>query len=62
MFFLHPKLKDQFVEIASVGQDPVSVITHSDSNLRTARIPTEIHQILANPHPHYDVSVFSGRA
>jgi len=55
---VHPNLKDQFVEIASVAQGPVSVITHSDSNLRTARIPTEIRQILASPHPHYDVSIF----
>jgi len=55
----HPNLKDQFAQISTTSNSlgPASVIAHSDSNLRTSRIPVEIRQILANPHPHYDVYV-----
>ena len=54
-------MDDSFVQLSSWStkalQNQGTVNTHSDANLRTSRILTEIRNILANPHPHYDIYV-----
>ncbi|KAF4633485.1 hypothetical protein G7Y89_g4628 [Cudoniella acicularis] len=50
----HPNLKDQFVQLSTTATNVSGGSSHS-TNLRTSRIPIEIRQIVANPHPHYDV-------
>ncbi|KAG4437405.1 hypothetical protein IFR05_007130 [Cadophora sp. M221] len=56
---VHPNINDSFVQLSSLStkaqEGPVN--THSDANLRTSRILTEIRNIVANPHPHYDIYV-----
>ncbi|KAH7330116.1 hypothetical protein BKA65DRAFT_51346 [Rhexocercosporidium sp. MPI-PUGE-AT-0058] len=58
---IHPNISDTFVQLSSLStkaqQGHGSVNTHSDANLRTSRILTEIRNIVANPHPHYDIYV-----
>lgn len=58
---VHPNMDDSFVQLSSWStkalQNQGTVNTHSDANLRTSRILTEIRNILANPHPHYDIYV-----
>ncbi|PVH87391.1 hypothetical protein DL98DRAFT_448903 [Cadophora sp. DSE1049] len=58
---VHPNIHDSFVQLSSLStnalQSQGSVNTHSGANLRTSRILTEIRNILANPHPHYDIYV-----
>ncbi|KAH7403530.1 hypothetical protein BKA64DRAFT_669265 [Cadophora sp. MPI-SDFR-AT-0126] len=58
---VHPNINDSFVQLSSLSKNALqgqgSVNTHSDANLRTSRILTEIRNILANPHPHYDIYV-----
>ncbi|KAE9366198.1 hypothetical protein N431DRAFT_549163 [Stipitochalara longipes BDJ] len=57
----HPNVNDHFVLLTTVagnnpggvGSEPINA--HSNSNLRTSRILVEIRNIVANPHPHYDV-------
>lgn len=55
----HPNINDNFVQLSSMSgnaqEGQGSVNTHSDANLRTPRILTEIRNIVANPHPQYDV-------
>jgi len=57
----HPNVNDHFVQLTtaagnnSVGVGSGSSSTHSNMNLRTSRILVEIRNIVAHPHPHYDV-------
>lgn len=60
----HSRMLDSFVPLemqspGALGSSSMrgtlgSVASHSDSNLRPARIRAEIQDILANPHPYYD--------
>ena len=57
----HPNVNDHFIQLTTaagnnaggVGSGPVNA--HSNSNLRASRILVEIRNVVANPHPHYDV-------
>ncbi|KAH8659259.1 hypothetical protein BGZ60DRAFT_544304 [Tricladium varicosporioides] len=56
----HPNLADTFVQLASLTTNATnssSVTAHTDSNLRSSRIMSEMRQIVANPHPYYDIYV-----
>ena len=62
----HPNFDDRFVELttivksnnSSTGRSWTGLSSdRSNANLRTSRILTEIRNIVANPHPHYDVYV-----
>ncbi|OCL07298.1 hypothetical protein AOQ84DRAFT_342003 [Glonium stellatum] len=62
----HPNFDDRFVELTTIMKSNSSGASRSwtgmssdrsNANLRTSRILTEIRNIVASPHPHYDVYV-----
>jgi ubiquitin-protein ligase len=52
----HPNINDDVIELAAAKRMASSNRTESNM-LRNSRLLTEIQNIIANPHPHYDVFV-----